>query len=673
MRVITNSHVASRDSSIGVDRDEPAVEYEVVTADDLNSDPEPDAVAESRGAITAEPAEVADEFHADDAPIAEGAVEATDPLSLSPLLSTTIYSPTTVTGVQQPGATVEEPPASPLVPTSSRYNLRANRTYGHKDGHWRNSKDAYGLHITARKALRTYGKQAVSVMLEELKQMLDKGVWEPVNVNSLSYDQRKSIIRSSIFLKETFTPAGTFDKLKARLVAGGNMLGRSLYEDVSSPTVTTSSIMIVAALAAKENRYVITADIGGAYLNAEMKNSVVHMKLDSTLTGMLIQLDHRYSNLLLNDGTLVVRLKKALYGCVESAKLWYEHISTTLKSLGFNVNPQDRCVFNQSYAEVQCTVCVYVDDLFITCCDQARADATIAKLIKKYKEVKVTRGLIHSYIGMTFNFSTPSKVTVTMGGYITDIIKLYDIRRSAATPALDYLFEIRESPLLQRDAAEEFHSRVAKLMYLAKRVRPDLLTACAFLSTRAQSSTEDDWSKLQRVLEYLHGTPVLGISLECDDGPVNVKTHVDAAYGVHHDAKSHSGICCSLGRGPIYIKSSKQKLVTKSSTEAEQVSLSDNSSQVIWTREFLIAQGYSLGPSIIYQDNQSTIALVNKGYSTSERTRHIKIRYFFIKDLIDKQELKLEYLPTGEMLADMLTKPLQGELFRRMRKQLMNY
>lgn len=107
--------------------------------------------------------------------------------------------------------------------------------------------------------------------------------------------------------------------------------------------------------------------------------------------------------------------------------------------------------------------------------------------------------------------------------------------------------------------------------------------------------------------------------------------------------------------------------------EAEQVSLSDNSSQPVWTREFLISQGYKLGPSIIYQDNMSTMALVNKGYSTSERTKHIKIRYFFVKDLIDRKEIKLEYLPTGEMLADMLTKPLQGELFRRMRKELMNY
>ena len=683
MRVITNSHVADRDSSTSVYYDEPAAEYDVVAADDpinsTDSDPMPEVVSELRGDdADTDGADTGADTEAEHA----GANEDTsDPTSLSSLPSSTVSSlpsstvssPMSLTGSELPSPTLDEPPAAPVASPTSRYNLRSNRSYGHRDGHWRTRKEHYGLHITAKKAIGTYGKQAVSVMLEELKQMLDKGVWEPVAASTLTFEQRKAIIRSSIFLKEKFTSAGVFDKLKARLVAGGNMQDRSLYDDVSSPTVTTTSVMIVAALAAKERRHVITADIGGAYLNAEMKNSVVHMRLDATLSGMLVQLDHHYSSFLLSDGTLVVKLKKALYGCVESAKLWHEHISSTLKSIGFIANPQDRCVFNQSHGGVQCTICVYVDDLFITCCDRSQADVAVAKLIKIYKEVKVTRGLTHSYIGMTFNFSVPLKVTVTMEGYIKDVIKLYDVRRSVVTPALDHLFEIRESPLLERTKAEEFHSRVAKLMYLAKRVRPDLLTACAFLSTRAQSPTEDDWAKLQRGLEYLYGTQELGITLECDNGPVNVKTHVDAAYGVHHDAKSHSGVSSTLGKGPIYVKSSKQKLVTKSSTEAEQVSLSDNSSQVIWTREFLISQGYRLDPSIIYQDNQSTIAMVNKGYSTSERTRHIKIRYFFIKDLIDKKELKLEYLPTGEMLADMLTKPLQGELFRRMRKELMNY
>jgi hypothetical protein len=120
-------------------------------------------------------------------------------------------------------------------------------------------------------------------------------------------------------------------------------------------------------------------------------------------------------------------------------------------------------------------------------------------------------------------------------------------------------------------------------------------------------------------------------------------------------------------------KSSKQKLVSKSSTEAELIGLSDSFTQAIWTRDFLVEQGYQVGPATIYQDNKSTIALAEKGRSTSDRTRHIHIRYYFVKDRIDSKEVRIEYMQTGLMLADLLTKPLQGELFRRLRNQLLNW
>ena len=127
-----------------------------------------------------------------------------------------------------------------------------------------------------------------------------------------------------------------------------------------------------------------------------------------------------------------------------------------------------------------------------------------------------------------------------------------------------------------------------------------------------------------------------------------------------------------MGKGAVHAKSSKQKLVSKSSTESELVALSDEASQVLWTRNFLLLQGHKMRPAKIYQDNMSTIALADKGRSTSERTRHINVRYFFTKDKVESGELMIEYLPTEEMVADLLTKPLQGELFRRLRSKLLN-
>ena len=121
-----------------------------------------------------------------------------------------------------------------------------------------------------------------------------------------------------------------------------------------------------------------------------------------------------------------------------------------------------------------------------------------------------------------------------------------------------------------------------------------------------------------------------------------------------------------LGNAPVYFKSNKQKIVTRSSTEAELVGISDALSQIIWTREYMMQQGHTLGPAILYQDNMSTIFLANKGRSTSERTRHIKIRYFFISHYIESHEIVVEYMPTSCMIADILTKPLHGTLFKEM-------
>jgi len=93
---------------------------------------------------------------------------------------------------------------------------------------------------------------------------------------------------------------------------------------------------------------------------------------------------------------------------------------------------------------------------------------------------------------------------------------------------------------------------------------------------------------------------------------------------------------------------------------------------IIWVRDFLIAQGYPMDAAIVYQDNKSTINLAEKGRSTSERTRHVNIRYFFIHDRIKSGEVKIMYMPTKEMTSDILTKPLQGALFTRLRAKLLN-
>ena len=184
---------------------------------------------------------------------------------------------------------------------------------------------------------------------------------------------------------------------------------------------------------------------------------------------------------------------------------------------------------------------------------------------------------------------------------------------------------------------------------------------------------EHDWKKLKRVLSFLNCTKNEVRVIGCD-GLNNLFTWIDAAYAVHHNMRSHTGGIMSFGWGAIHAKSSKQKLNTKSSTEAEVVGISEYIPYNIWLMNFLGSQGYPIKHNVVYQDNQSAIRMETNGRnSCTGNSRHIDVRYFFVKDRIDKKEMVVEYCPTHEMLADYYTKPLQGALFRKLRSVIMGF
>ena len=129
----------------------------------------------------------------------------------------------------------------------------------------------------------------------------------------------------------------------------------------------------------------------------------------------------------------------------------------------------------------------------------------------------------------------------------------------------------------------------------------------------------------------------------------------------------------TMGMGAITSLSRKQKLNTRSSTEAELVAVDDCMSQVLWTKYFLEAQGYPTQAHIVLQDNESAIRLEKNGHkSMGQRSRHINIRYFFITDQVQKGNVLIEYCPTDEMDGDYMSKPLEGKKFAKFRKSIMN-
>jgi hypothetical protein len=245
----------------------------------------------------------------------------------------------------------------------------------------------------------------------------------------------------------------------------------------------------------------------------------------------------------------------------------------------------------------------------------------------------------------------------------------------AVTPAANDLYETCEyADKLSTEDADWFHRQVAKMLYLAKRTKPECLTAVAYLATRVTKSTTQDKNKLERLIRYVRKTKDTGIKLKPGVRGLQIRCYVDAAYGLNEDGKSVTGSAITIGdAGPVHAKSSKQKIVTKSSTEAEFVGTSDSVNQALHLREFMLMQGHDVKDIILYQDNQSCMALIKKGKSSSERTRHMNIRQFWITEKVKEGILTVEYLPTERMFANILTKPLQGGQFQSERKMLTNW
>jgi Reverse transcriptase (RNA-dependent DNA polymerase) len=519
---------------------------------------------------------------------------------------------------------------------------------------------------------RKHGRLAEIALMKEFTQLEDLDVYEPIDPKTLTRKQRKAALRAINLFKEKRN-----GDLKGRTVADGRAQ-RSLYDksQTASPTVATDALMLSIMIDAHEDRDVGTADVAGAYLNAKMDDFVV-MKFTGRSVDILCEMNPSYKAFVTVENgvkVLYVRLQKALYGCVKSALLWYDLFHNTLKSMGFVLNPYDSCIANKMVNGKQCTIAWYVDDTKISHVDPKVVSEVIEGLEGHFGKMTVTRGREHVFLGMNIRYTGKGTAVITMKQYLEEALAEcgMHIKRAAATPARKCLFDVDEtSPPLEKAESETFHSVTAKLLYVSTRARIDLLLAIAFLSTRVSKSTKQDRAKLQRVLEYIKSTLDFEYTIGADDIG-RMRTWVDAAFAVHPDMKSHTGGVISFGTGGLATKSWKQKIVTKSSTEAEWVGASDYLPHPIWVKYFLEAQGYKVAENYFEQDNESAIKLERNGRtSAGPKSRHVNIRYFWIKDRVRSDDITIRHCPTLEMLADFLTKPLQGHLFRKFRDVLL--
>jgi hypothetical protein len=356
-----------------------------------------------------------------------------------------------------------------------------------------------------------------------------------------------------------------------------------------------------------------------------------------------------------------------------------------LTDIQFIINPYDPCVANKIIRGKQMTICWHVDDLKASHVITKVMDRIIQYLRQEYEsifedgsgEMVVSRGKVHKYLGMVLDYTVLGKVQISMFDYIEEILKAFAIAepkgagtKSSAAP--DNLFIVNEDCIkVSPEKVVQFHNLVAKTLYATKRARPDTCTAIAFLTTRVRAPDTDDWKKLAHLMRYLRGTRKMPLTLSANGSGI-LKWWVDASFAVHPNLRGHSGGGLSMGRGFPIVSSTKQKLNTRSSTESEIVGADGFMPAICWTRYFMEAQGYTINDNILFQDNKSAILLEKNGKaSSSKRTKHINIRYFFITDRVQKNEVSVVWCPTGDMIADFATKPLQGALFKKFRDMIM--
>lgn len=322
----------------------------------------------------------------------------------------------------------------------------------------------------------------------------------------------------------------------------------------------------------------------------------------------------------------------------------------------------------------------HVDDCIATHVEQAVLDNLGKKMIKHFGEMEINTGNKHDFLGMNIVINDDRTVSVEMQDQIDKAINWFEeesgtsVDDTVSTPATGNLFKVNlTASELDREKSKVFHTTTAKLLYIMKRARPDIETAVSYLMRRVSKSDEDDWQKLRRCLGFLKKT-ITDVRVIGAKSLSHLFTWIDASYAVHDNMRSHLGGIMSMGVGVMHAKSSMNKVNTKSTTEAELVSVAEYLPYNIWFMHFMNEQGYELKDNVIYQDNKSAILMEKNGRnSCTGNSRHINIRYFWIKDKVDSGEVRVDYTPTHLMLADYFTKPLMGTLFIKLREYVMGW
>jgi hypothetical protein len=339
-----------------------------------------------------------------------------------------------------------------------------------------------------------------------------------------------------------------------------------------------------------------------------------------------------------------------------------------LAGLQFKNSDADRCLYVKNVGEKKLFILLYVDDLIIAYNNEEDFETILRKLKENFQLEDL--GKVKMFLGIQV-FLEEGHFHLCQKNYIEKLIERFgqqDSKKSKIPLDPGYLQQKEEDSKLLPDNAE-FQSLIGSLLYVAVNTRPDISVAVSILGRKVQNPSQLDWNEAKRILKYLKGTA--DMTLRLGNQQEKLEIYVDADWaGDSRDRKSNSGFLFKFCGGLINWTSRKQKIVATSSTEAELIALADCCQEILWILKLLDSIGISLQkPLIVNEDNQSCIKMIESG-KIDRKSKHIETKLFFVKELQEKSIIKLQYCPTEEMLADMLTKPLQSTKLCRFREAI---